>query len=191
MRVFLLLSWDLLERQNCRCSFDVGDIATKVKSLFDLESSTFDDQILTLQNDIQIKSRSTSAQPGKHAVHWKILVAGKYHNLIRCTLNLTALYGSTCVVLAFSHVKSIKSKYRTTTDNHLVACLRLATSCYTPDCEKLAPSSQWQVPTVYGGNFIFSNPEIHLFCIWFIFLFGSYQGHCLSTGWWVYERVRV
>jgi len=124
-------------------------------------------------------------------VHWKILVAGKYHNLIRCTLNLTALYGSTCVVLAFSHVKSIKSKYRTTTDNHLVACLRLATSCYTPDCEKLAPSSQWQVPTVYGGNFIFSNPEIHLFCIWFIFLFGSYQGHCLSTGWWVYERVRV
>jgi len=28
-----MLSWDLLERQNCRCSFDVGDIATKVKSL--------------------------------------------------------------------------------------------------------------------------------------------------------------
>jgi len=28
--------------QNCRCSFDVGDIATKVKSLFDLESSTLE-----------------------------------------------------------------------------------------------------------------------------------------------------
>ena len=37
-----MLSWDLLERQNCCCSFDVGDNATKVKSLFDLESSTLE-----------------------------------------------------------------------------------------------------------------------------------------------------
>jgi len=78
-------------------------------------------------------------------------------------------------------MKSIRSKYRTMTDNHLVACLHLETSCYTPDYEKLAPSSQWQVPTAFGGNLLFSSIEIHLFCIWFIFLFGSCQGHCLSS----------
>jgi len=51
------------------------------------------------------KSRSTSAQPGEHAVLWKILVAGKYHNLRRCTLNLTALFGSTwvCVLAREKH----------------------------------------------------------------------------------------
>jgi len=40
---------------------DVDDIAAKVQSLFDLESSTLEDEILTLQNDIEIKARSTSA----------------------------------------------------------------------------------------------------------------------------------
>jgi len=84
-------------------TFDVGDIATKVKSLlmlvtlppkslFDLESSALEDWILTLQNDIQIKSRSTSAQPGEHAVLWKILLAQKYHNLRRCTLTLDSSF---------------------------------------------------------------------------------------------------
>ena len=38
-----MLSWDLLERPNCRCSTDVGDIVTEVKSLFNLESSIFED----------------------------------------------------------------------------------------------------------------------------------------------------
>ena len=37
---------------------DVDDIATKVKSLFDLESSTFEGEILTLQNDIDINLES-------------------------------------------------------------------------------------------------------------------------------------
>jgi len=31
--------WALLKRQNCLSIIDVGDIATKVKSLFDLENS--------------------------------------------------------------------------------------------------------------------------------------------------------
>ena len=49
-------------------SIDVGDIAAKVKSLFDLESSALEDEILTLQNDIEIKAGSTSVQPGEHSV---------------------------------------------------------------------------------------------------------------------------
>ena len=39
-------------------SIDVDDIATKVKSLLDLESSVFEDEILTLQNDIEINLES-------------------------------------------------------------------------------------------------------------------------------------
>jgi len=35
----MILWWDLLTRQNCYSSFGGGDIAAKVKSLFDLESS--------------------------------------------------------------------------------------------------------------------------------------------------------
>ena len=128
-------------------SIDVGDIAAKVKSLFDLESSALEDEILTLQNDIEIKARSTSAQPGEHAVFWKLPVEEKYPNLRRCALNLTALFGSTYLCeSAFSYMQIIKSKNRSTmTDDHLAACLRLATSSYTPDYEKLSSSSQCQV----------------------------------------------
>lgn len=128
-------------------SIDVGDIAAKVNSLFDLESSALEDEILTLQNDIEIKARSTSAQPGEHVVFWKLLVEEKYPNLRRCALNLTSLFGSTYLCeSAFSDMKIIKSKCRSTmTDHHLAACLRLATSSYTPDYEKLASSSQCQV----------------------------------------------
>jgi len=38
------------------------------------------DVILILQNDFEIKARSTSAQPGEHVVFWisKLLVADKY-----------------------------------------------------------------------------------------------------------------
>jgi len=39
LRIFLiLLWWDLLTRQKCYSLIGVGDIATKVKSLFDLEN---------------------------------------------------------------------------------------------------------------------------------------------------------
>ena len=49
LRIFLmLLMWDLLTRQNCCSSIGAGDIATKVKPLFDLESSALEDVILTL-----------------------------------------------------------------------------------------------------------------------------------------------
>ncbi|XP_077361592.1 SCAN domain-containing protein 3-like [Festucalex cinctus] len=128
-------------------NIDVGDIAAKVKTLFDMEISALEDEILTLQNDIEMKARSTFAQPGEHVKFWKLLVEEKYPNLRRCALNLTALFGSTYLCeSAFSHMKIIKSKYSSVmTNDHLVACLRLATSTSTPDCEKLAASSQCQV----------------------------------------------
>lgn len=123
-------------------SIDVDCIASKIVSLFHLDSSV-ENEILRLQNDIEIKSR---ARPGMHGEFWNLLLEQKYPNLRRCALNLTALFGSTYLCeSAFSHMKIIKSKYRSTmTDDHLVACLRLATSSYCPDYEKLAASSQCQ-----------------------------------------------
>lgn len=124
-------------------SIDVDCIASKIVSLFDLDCSAVENEILTLQNDIEIKSRAT---PGMNREFWNLLLEQKYPNLRRCALNLTALFGSTYLCeSAFSHMKFIKSKYRSTmTDDHLVACLRLATSSYCPDYEKLAASSQCQ-----------------------------------------------
>jgi len=54
----MLLWWDLLTRQHCYSSIVVGEIAAKVKSLYDLESSVLEDQMLKLQNDTEINARS-------------------------------------------------------------------------------------------------------------------------------------
>jgi len=59
----------------------VGNIAANVKSLIDTESSALGDETLTLQNDIEIKARSTSGQPERHVVFWKLLVTDKCPNL--------------------------------------------------------------------------------------------------------------
>ncbi len=122
---------------------DVDCIASKVASLFHLDTWAVENEILTLQSDMEIKSRATSGSKGDF---WHLLLEQKYPNLRRCAFNLTALFGSTYLCeAAFSHMKIIKSKYRSTmTDDHLVACLRLATSAYCPDYEKLASSSQCQ-----------------------------------------------
>ena len=124
---------------------DVDDITSKVASLCNLDSSAVEDEIIKLQNDIEIKSRAT--QLGTKGEFWELLMSEKYPNLRRCAMNITALFGSTYLCeSAFSHMKFIKSKYRATmTDEHLVACLKLATSSYNPDFDKLASSSQCQV----------------------------------------------
>lgn len=122
-------------------SIDVDCIASKIVSLFHLDNTAVENEILTLQNDIEIKSRATSDTNGEF---WNLLTEQKYHNLRKCAFNLTALFRSTYLCeCAFSHMKIIKSKYRSTmTDDHLLACLRLATSSYCPDYEILAASSQ-------------------------------------------------
>ncbi|KAK7158529.1 hypothetical protein R3I94_004989 [Phoxinus phoxinus] len=124
-------------------SIDVDSIASKIVSLFHFDNTAVENEILTLQNDIEIKSRATSDMNGEF---WNLLTEQKYHNLRKCAFNLTALFGSTYLCeCAFSHMKIIKSKYRSTmTDDNLLACLRLATSSYCPDYETLAASSQCQ-----------------------------------------------
>ncbi|RXN38679.1 general transcription factor II-I repeat domain-containing 2A-like protein [Labeo rohita] len=101
-------------------SIDVDSIASRIVLLFHLDNSAVENEILTLQNDIEIKSRAT---PGMTGQFWNLLPEQKYHNLRICAFNLTALFGSAYLCeCPFSHMKIIKSKYRSTmTDDHLVA----------------------------------------------------------------------
>lgn len=115
-------------------SIDVDCIASKIVSLFHLDNTAVENEILTLQNDIESKSRAT---PDMNGEFWNLQTEQKYHNLRKCAFNLCER--------AFSHMKIIKSKYRSTmTDDHLLACLRLAASSYCSDYEKLAASSHCQ-----------------------------------------------
>ncbi|KAJ3601587.1 hypothetical protein NHX12_032555 [Muraenolepis orangiensis] len=50
-------------------SIDVDEIVSKVNSLFDLDSSAVENEILTLSNDIDIKSSTT---PGTSGQFWKM-----------------------------------------------------------------------------------------------------------------------
>lgn len=63
-----------------------------------------------LQSDIELKSRATSYPKGGF---WHLLLEQKCPNLRRRASNLTALFGSTySCEAAFSHMKIIKSRYR-------------------------------------------------------------------------------
>jgi len=137
-----MLPWDLLTRQNYRSSITVGDTVTNVKSVFDLESSALEDEILTLRSEpdqhlLKLDNMQWSGNYG----------GGEASQSQKNTLNLTALFGSTYLCKsAFSHLKMIKTRYKLAeTDSHLAACLRHATGGYTLGYEKLAASSQCQV----------------------------------------------
>lgn len=112
---------------------EFDSLAPKTATLFYLKSSGVEDEILTLQADIELKSRA-------HGQFCNLLTEVKYLNMRKRATSLTALFVSTYLYeSAFSHMKIIKSKYRSTmTDEHLEVCLRLAVSSYCPDYAPLA-----------------------------------------------------
>ncbi|XP_060762621.1 general transcription factor II-I repeat domain-containing protein 2A-like [Neoarius graeffei] len=116
---------------------EVDVLASKISTMFQLSSAEVEDEILTLQADINLKSRANEQ-------FWSLLTEEKYPNMRKCATSLTAMFGSTYLCeSAFSHMKIIKSKYRSTlTDDHLEACLRLAISSYIPDYASLVDSIQ-------------------------------------------------
>lgn len=86
---------------------------------------------VTLQNDMEIKSRAT---PGSKGELWELL-------LKMCLKSTFWTHLFVCICF-FSHEHY---QYRSPVmDDHYLACLRLATSCYCYDYEKLAASSQYQ-----------------------------------------------
>ena len=78
---------------------------------------------------------------------WKVLSEEKYPNIKKCAFYLLSCFGSTYLCESvFSHMKIIKSRYRSVmTDQHLLACLRLATTSYCLNYEEIVTSSQCQV----------------------------------------------
>lgn len=119
---------------------DVEDVASKMATLFNMNTSEVENEMLKLQNDIQIKSMATGGS------FWKLLREEKYPNVRKCAMYLTAFFGSTYLCEStFSHMKHIKSKYRSTlTDEHLDTCCRLAVTTYSPNYTKLADNMQCQ-----------------------------------------------
>ena len=116
---------------------EADSLASKIATLFYLNLSGVEDEILTLPADIQLKFRA-------HEQFWNLLTEEKYPNMTKCATSLTVLFAATYLCgSAFSHMKVIKSKYRTTMiDDHLEVCLRMATSSYCPDYATLADSMQ-------------------------------------------------
>ena len=105
---------------------DVEDIASKIGSLFQLDITAVGNEMLALQNDIEMKSRALT----QREKIWKLLLEEKYPNIKRCAFYILSCFGSTYLCESvFSHMKIIKSRYRSVmTDQHLLACLRLATT---------------------------------------------------------------
>ena len=122
---------------------NVEDIASKIGALFQLDITAVENEMLSLQNDIEIKSKAST----EREKIWKLLLKEKYPNTKRCAFYILCCFGSTYLCeSAFSHMNIIKSRYRSVmTDQHLLACLKLATTSYCVSYEELATSSQCQV----------------------------------------------
>ena len=85
-----------------REDINVDSLASTIAKLFHLNSSGVEDEILTLQADIQLKARA-------HGQFWNLLIEDKYPNMRKCATSLTALFGSTYLCeAAFSHMKILK-----------------------------------------------------------------------------------
>ena len=111
----------------------------KFEQVFGLQSGV-DMEIIDLQNDIELKSRSRDSD------FWGLVSREKFPLLTACALKVNAYFGSTYLCeMAFSQMKIIKSKYRSClTDAHLTDCLRLAVCSYEPNYKELADSIQSQ-----------------------------------------------
>ena len=122
---------------------DVEDIASKTGAFFHLDITAVENEMLSLQNDIEMKSRA-STEIGKI---WKLLIEEKYPNIKRCAFYILACFGSTYLCESVvSHMKITKSRCRfVLTDQHFRARLRLANTSYCPGYEELTTSSQCQV----------------------------------------------
>ena len=118
---------------------DIDQVADRFQQVFALPSGV-DMEMVDLQNDIELKTRSRDSD------FWGLVSKEKYALLTACALRVSAYFGSTYLCeMAFSQMKIIKSKYRSRlTDRHLTDCLRLAVCSYEPDFKALTDSIQSQ-----------------------------------------------
>ena len=79
-------------------AINVEVFASKMGSLFQLDTIIAETEMFALQNDVQLKSRTTTVMKEEF---WELLLEEKYPNIRRCALNLSTLVGSTSVSLYF------------------------------------------------------------------------------------------
>ncbi|KAL1492435.1 hypothetical protein ABEB36_010687 [Hypothenemus hampei] len=120
----------------------IEEISIKFKEFLDVDQILIEEEILKLKYDIFLKSRASSQNN-----FWNLLCEEKYPYLWRCAAYLTTFFGSTFLCEStFSTMNAIKTKHRSRlTDDHLTACLRIATSSYEPNYHKLAENMQCHV----------------------------------------------
>ncbi len=122
------------------CNTDVSDIASQLGLLFSLNVSDLEIEIITLQSDLQLRSKSN------HPEFWALVMLEKFPLLKEVYQRLRSCFGSTYMCESgFSTMKILKSKYRSRlTDSHLNDCMRMAVTNYTPEISKLAEGMQSQ-----------------------------------------------
>ena len=122
------------------CNSDVSDTASQLGLLFSLNVSDLEIEIITLQSDVQLRSKAN------HPEFWTLVVVEKFPVLKEVYQRLRSCFGSTYMCESgFSTMKILKSKYRSRlTDSHLNDCMRMAVTNYTPEISKLAEGMQSQ-----------------------------------------------
>ena len=87
---------------------NVEDVASKIEALFQLDITAVENEMLSLQNNIDMKFRASIEREKT----WKLLLEEKYPSIHvnRCAFCILSCFGSTymCESL-FSHIKVIKS----------------------------------------------------------------------------------
>lgn len=123
---------------------NVSEITSEIWNKFELDETTIKDEVVKLISLINLKARAA----GNNSF-WSSMSGDKYPCLKQVALQITASFGSTYLCeTTFSHMKIIKSKYRTRlTGEHLVSCLRLAISSKMPSFEKFAEDHQCHAST--------------------------------------------
>ena len=70
---------------------NVEDIASKIEALFQLNITAMENEMLSLQNDIEMKSRALT----EREKIWKLLSEEKYPNIKICAFYILSCFGST------------------------------------------------------------------------------------------------
>ena len=108
---------------------DVTSTAQQLSDLFSLSATDVEMEILTLQNDINLKAHQSAPN------FWCLVDKEKYSGVCTAAMKIASFFGSTYLCeSAFSNMNFIKNKHRTRlTDAHLQDSLRIAVSNYLPD----------------------------------------------------------
>ena len=119
---------------------DVTSTAKQLSDLFSLSTTDVEMEILTLQNDINLKAHQSAPN------FWCLVDREKYSGVCTAAMKIASFFGSTYrCESAFSNMNFIKNKHRTRlTDAHLQDSLRIAVSNYSPDYNALVSSMQCQ-----------------------------------------------